>query len=237
MKTLNMKNCVICLRIKEIECFCKDKSRRDGLNNKCKQCVKESQIKNKEKLRAYKDAYIGKNKEKLSIQARERRRIFRLTQREKYNEQRRVYYINKNKKRDDFLIIFLAKNPIFIDCYYKKEKEKGTVYKIRNNMRSRMGQCIKDKNNKTWQTIVGYSIKKLRNHLEKKFQEGMSWENYGEWHIDHIIPVSKFNIKSIKDEDFKRCWSLKNLQPLWAFDNLKKHNKISKPVQQSFSFM
>jgi hypothetical protein len=54
----------------------------------------------------------------------------------------------------------------------------------------------------------------------------MSWENYGKWHIDHITPLSSFDIQNYNDENFKKCWSLENLQPLWAEDNLKKSNKV-----------
>ena len=64
----------------------------------------------------------------------------------------------------------------------------------------------------------------LEKHLESKFEEGMSWDNYGEWHIDHIIPQSHFDINSADCEEFKKCWSLENLQPLWKKDNLKKSN-------------
>jgi hypothetical protein len=63
---------------------------------------------------------------------------------------------------------------------------------------------------------------KLKEHIEKLFVEGMSWENHGEWHIDHIKPVSKFD----KTEKISIINSLDNLQPLWAVDNLKKSNKI-----------
>ena len=54
----------------------------------------------------------------------------------------------------------------------------------------------------------------------------MSWDNYGEWHIDHILPDSSFYYVSTEDDEFKKCWALSNLQPLWAIDNLKKSNKI-----------
>jgi len=61
-------------------------------------------------------------------------------------------------------------------------------------------------------------------HLESLFLPGMNWENYGfyGWHIDHIIPVVKFRFETVDDPDFKKCWSLTNLQPLWAKDNYKK---------------
>ncbi|MFA5340610.1 MAG: hypothetical protein WC332_02420 [Clostridia bacterium] len=90
---------------------------------------------------------------------------------------------------------------------------------------------------KHWEEIVGYTLDQLKNHLEKKFQNGMTWENYGKvWHVDHKIPVSVFNFKNINDLDFKRCWSLSNLQPMFAFDNQSKGNKLSKPFQPSLAF-
>jgi hypothetical protein len=74
--------------------------------------------------------------------------------------------------------------------------------------------------------LVGYSVIELRDHLESLFLPGMSWENYGEWHIDHIIPDSRFKYASAGDPSFKKSWALQNLQPLWAKDNLSKGNKI-----------
>jgi hypothetical protein len=68
--------------------------------------------------------------------------------------------------------------------------------------------------------ILGYSAKEFRDNIEGKFSEGMSWENWGEWHIDHIIPVSKFD----KETPPSIVNSLSNLQPLWAIDNYKKSN-------------
>ena len=69
-----------------------------------------------------------------------------------------------------------------------------------------------------------YSIEELYNHLESQFTEGMSWDNMGEWHIDHIRPVASFNYTTTECEDFKKCWALNNLQPLWAKDNMSKGN-------------
>jgi 5-methylcytosine-specific restriction endonuclease McrA len=62
----------------------------------------------------------------------------------------------------------------------------------------------------------------------------MTWENYGsEWHLDHKIPLSVHNFTKPEHSDFKKAWSLKNLQPLWAEDNLKKNAKLNKPFQPS----
>ena len=59
-------------------------------------------------------------------------------------------------------------------------------------------------------------------HLESKFTEGMTWDNYGEWHVDHKKPMTLFEFTSTDDEGFKECWALDNLQPLWGKDNLSK---------------
>lgn len=72
--------------------------------------------------------------------------------------------------------------------------------------------------------MLGYNNKELKEHLESLFIEGMTWDNYGEWHIDHIVPVSWWFENGVTDPS--QINSLFNLQPLWAEDNLKKSNKI-----------
>lgn len=106
-----------------------------------------------------------------------------------------------------------------IKTQLKKDSEKypylGT--QLRNDMK---------KNNKNFYDFLDYSMQDLKEHLEKYFSEGMTWEKFhsGEIHIDHIIPKSRFNLQDRKD--IKACWSLNNLQPLWATDNIRKSNKI-----------
>jgi len=77
------------------------------------------------------------------------------------------------------------------------------------------------KKNRTFD-IVGCTPQELKEHLEKQFIEGMTWENRNEWHIDHIIPLSS---AKTEEELYKLC-HYTNLQPLWAVDNMKKSNKI-----------
>ena len=75
--------------------------------------------------------------------------------------------------------------------------------------------------------LVGYSVEELKSHLEKQFVSGMTWENYGKhgWHIDHIVPRAKLPYDSSEHPNFKLCWALNNLQPLWASDNWKKGDR------------
>lgn len=89
---------------------------------------------------------------------------------------------------------------------------------MRNSMREK-------KAGRTWETLVGYSLSDLCRHLERQFLPGMSWSNLDQWHIDHIIPVSSFDLSDVDDENFAACFALTNLRPLWARDNLKKHSK------------
>jgi len=92
-------------------------------------------------------------------------------------------------------------------------------------MRERLKKRLLTKNLSVFR-ILPYTVEQLIIHLESQFISGMSWSNYGKWHIDHKIPDSHFDYKSINDEEFRHCWSLDNLQPLWARDNIKKGNKI-----------
>lgn len=131
---------------------------------------------------------------------------------------------------------FKTSNPLKIYCSvgcrksdrYRKES-KGINYKIRKNIRDRIKDLIKGrkKNFNSIVELVGCSINDLRGHIEKLFQPGMTWDNYGYWgwHIDHIIPLSSFNL-SKKGDLFKSC-HYTNLQPLWREDNLKKGDKIN----------
>lgn len=74
--------------------------------------------------------------------------------------------------------------------------------------------------------LVGCSIAQLKQHLEKQFQPGMSWDTCGEngWEIDHIRPCASFDLKD--PEQQKACFHYTNLQPLWAIDNRRKGAKL-----------
>ena len=136
---------------------------------------------------------------------------------EKYrnkNRDRRLEYLKKWKKT--------------------KEGEQSTQkYREKNKLSKNISSLIRhslvgNKNGWHWEDLVGYTLEDLKGYLESKFQGGMSWENYGffGWHIDHIRPISSFNITDYRCKDFRKCWSLDNLQPLWAKDNLSKGAKL-----------
>ena len=96
-------------------------------------------------------------------------------------------------------------------------------YRLNSVMRVGIYSSLKGKKSgRAWQSLVAYSVNELKAHLEAQFAEGMTWDNYGDWHIDHIRPVVSFSFESSDDPEFKQCWGLKNLQPLWATDNIRK---------------
>jgi hypothetical protein len=123
--------------------------------------------------------------------------------------------------------------------WQRKDKEKRSTPwgRLILNTRTAISLSLRgNKNGAHWETLVGYNASQLRKHLEKQFNNGMTWDNYGQWHVDHKIPITAFNFGFPKDIDFHRCWELKNLQPLWAFDNLSKHNRLTKPFQPCLAF-
>jgi hypothetical protein len=88
--------------------------------------------------------------------------------------------------------------------------------KLRSRGGSKSGSILKN---------LPFTIDELKQHLELQFLPGMSWDNYGQWHIDHRVPDSSFTYVAMNDEDFMKSWSLANLQPLWADDNFRKSAK------------
>ena len=108
----------------------------------------------------------------------------------------------------------------------KKKLYRIPKHRISRNIRRGIYKSFRTGYGGSWEKTVGYTILELKEHLEKQFVDGMSWDNYGEWHIDHIKPISSFNFENVKDPAFKRYWALNNLQPLWAKDNWNKRKKL-----------
>lgn len=121
------------------------------------------------------------------------------------------------------------------------KRRKNPIIKLNDSLSTSIRQSLKSnnlsKNGRHWENLVGYTVQELKEHLENLFQPGMTWENKGRngWHIDHIIPIDFFRYGSTDDVEFKYCWSLNNLQPLWEEENIKKSNKLLKKYYSSNS--
>jgi len=110
-----------------------------------------------------------------------------------------------------------------------RTKRRSTSHgRLRHSFSSLMSSRLSGKSNQSVFSLVGYTLDDLKRHLESKFQFGMTWNNYGKsgWEVDHIIPDCNFKYQSCLDEEFKACWAIDNLQPLWSKDNKIKNGKV-----------
>lgn len=130
-------------------------------------------------------------------------------------------------------------NPKKVQLYQQRSNAKvrsTSQGQLSAKMSSRICLSLQNKKkNQRWLELADFTLEQLKRHIEKRFAEGMSWKLYmkGQIHIDHKIPVSAFNFATPADIDFKKCWSLKNLQPMWSHENQSKNDKLIKPFQPS----
>ena len=112
---------------------------------------------------------------------------------------------------------------------YMQERRKNPQWRLLDRARSRIYNALKRKqgmkSKKTLELLGVKDFQEVIDHLVFQFREGMTLDNYGQWHVDHIRPCSSFNLLDIEEQ--KKCFHYTNLQPLWAEDNLKKGNKIN----------
>lgn len=162
---------------------------------------------NKEKIRAYDEKYRAENIETLRMKDRE----YRLTHPDRIRDRRKASLGQVLK-------------------HAKKRRATDPNYKIKVNLRTRIGHLLRGIATKSARTIelLGCTIPELRAHLESQFREGMSFENYGRtgWHIDHIIPCAMFDLRDPAQQ--RACFHWSNLQPLWARDNCRKGARVGK---------
>jgi len=107
------------------------------------------------------------------------------------------------------------------------QQETNTQWRVRKNLATRIWWALRAKvcGSKSVLKLLGCSVEELRAHLQNQFLPGMSWDNYGEWHIDHIRPCASFDLTDLAQQ--RECFNFKNLQPLWAKDNLSKGAKYA----------
>ncbi len=216
-----MKHCTKCSRDLPLNAFWKDKSKPDGLQRYCVEC-KSSQDKkwrsenpdygvewarnNPDLAQKYSLAYRRGNLEKLRRRDRERYAANREA------SVKRVSEYNKTIRPRR--------------AAAERERRKNPIHALHGRVSASIRIFLSQgKGGRKTEDLLGYSMRELAGHLEKQFQRGMSWDNMGEWHIDHILPLSSFDITGADDPDFRVAWAITNLRPLWAEENLSKQNK------------
>jgi len=176
------------------------------------------------------------------IQKYNKRKIYKEKNKDFINKQAREWFSNNKEKTSECHKKYRDANKDKIkkyrDTWYNKNKnykfriQNDLSFKFVFNIRQWFNRAFRHnkKSNKTFQ-YVDYTFEEFREHIEKQFKEGMSWDNWTNrgWHVDHIKPISKFNFFNEDGteniEQVKECFSLNNLQPLWAKDNLSKGNR------------
>ena len=231
---LKTKVCKNCSTRKLLSFFSNDRNSKDGLKYYCKSCRsgwgKIYYKENRKKLISVAKTYAEKNRNKV----KEKQRLYYHANKEKLCAASLDHYYKNQERQNALHRRWTKDNKDKVNEYQRKRRHNNISIRISHGIGTGIWKSVKEnKNGRHWESLVGYNLKQLKQHIQKLFQAGMTWENYGEWHIDHIIPIAAFNFTNPEHEDFKRCWSLKNLQPMWAIDNLKKGSKLGKPFQQS----
>lgn len=109
---------------------------------------------------------------------------------------------------------------------YRVARKADPQFRLTSNVRNGLYRAIRASLKGGYHTfeLLGYSVTDLMGHLERQFEPGMSWANYGAsgWQIDHIVPLAFFTFKTPDDAEFRAAWALANMRPLWATENKSK---------------
>lgn len=105
---------------------------------------------------------------------------------------------------------------------YQTNPTHAIYHRLKRWMHKHLGDALPSRR---WSALLGYTPQELREHLERQFLPGMGWHNKGKWHVDHIVPVSSFDIRSVESTEFRTCFGLPNLRPIWAAENQRKGAK------------
>ena len=211
--TVTMKACKCCGETmpETVEFFYRHKMGKNGLHPRCRSCVRASNAARratddaKAKQKAWRDA----NKEKTSA----------------YGKAYRAAGYKSTAAVAEWRRINLHEARAKDAARARERRACDPGFRLLGRMRARLWSMMRGRESATAISLLGYTVDDLKAHLERQFTKGMSWGNIGDWEVDHIVPVSSFNITSADDEDFKACWALSNLRPVWRSVNRSKGAK------------
>ena len=193
-------------------------------------------FKDKEKKKQYDKQWHLDNKEHM--------KQYRLDNREKIKEQYKQWILNNKEylpqyrldnkeKKKEYDRQYIIKNREKIRAYQNFKVKTDPVHRFIKNQRNRVWNVLKGRNkSKSTIKLLGCSIEECWNHLEQQFKPGMTRNNYGLWHVDHIIPCASFDFSDPEQQKF--CFHYTNLQPLWAIDNIKKGAKLDYEKENTY---
>jgi hypothetical protein len=223
------KKCTCCGEEKPLSDFYKKKKCKFGVDSRCKLCVLKKSKKyrkdNKKKIRHYKKQWYNDNKEQIL----EQRKQYYENNRESLIEKQKQYHQDNREIRLEHQKQYRKDNREYFTEYKKqwqrRKRKTDPLFRFRKSVGVRTHIAFK---RKSWikgggtEKLLGCDWETAFNHIESQFESWMNWDNHGEWHIDHIIPLSSATTK----EEMKKLCHYTNLQPLLAEENLSKGDKI-----------
>lgn len=164
------------------------------------------------------DLYRKENRDRILEQ---RRKNYAMNYKEKYREYRKKNKDRIRQSKQENKQKYNERTKI----RHKERYHSDIEYRLRISLRNRLNKVItRDSKKASVLKLVGCGLHELKLYLESKFTEGMTWNNYGKWHIDHIKPCCSFDLTDFAQQ--KQCFHYTNLQPLWAKDNISKGGRI-----------
>jgi len=193
-----MKTCTKCKQTKQLTEFHREsRNKRDGLTSRCKVC-----------RNAQNKKWAQNNPEKVNASSRK----YKQNNWEKCNARSRKSHRRPEAKKRR-------------NARRKKRYHTDPLYRIKKILRNRIWHALKGKNKSAkTMTLLGCSYTHAQNHLAKQFLPGMTWENHGTWHIDHMMPCASFDLTD--PEQQRQCCHYTNLQPMWGKENMSKKDKV-----------
>ena len=230
---MKFKRCAKCNEIKLISEFDKRKTTKDNLHFLCKDC-------DLEEIRKYRSEYpetVKEHSKKYREENPEKIKKFN----KKWNEENREKIVKYQGKKYKNNLAFRLSDYMDIIMFHtlrrseQRQRREDPKYRLDSYIGCAISASLKNKNrSRRWETQVGYSLEKLKKHLQALFDKNMCWSNYGKyWHLDHVIPKSKFNYTKPEHIGFRECWRLSNLQPLETHKNKRKSNKLFQAKQEN----
>lgn len=225
-----MKRCTICGESKALAEFHRQATQADGLANWCKPCKSDRKRKdyldNRQAVLERVAAYRKAHPEKIAAC----KRASYAKRPEHYKAMHRTRYLENREAILEYSARYRADNKDAKNnrdrLYVRERLKRDPLFRLIYAMRNRIFTAFRDKaisqRSKT-NEILGCDWATLRKNIEAKFTGGMSWDNYGSWHVDHIVPLASANTEA---EIVALCHYL-NLQPLWAADNIRKGAKLA----------
>ena len=212
------KKCSNCKEELNFECFGKLKSSKDGYRYDCCNCRKKYREREKDKIKEKQKEYFEKNKETL-LSAN---KLYRENNKEAINKQRKEY-----RNREDIKEHIKIKNKEYLPIKKEKIKERRKVdvnFKMSEILRSKIHKILNNKPT-SFLKYLGCDLEWFKKWIEFRFDKNMNWDNLGKyWQIDHILPISRFNMTN--ENDIRICFHWTNLQPLESTENRQKYDNF-----------